>query len=305
MHAAQTDGALYRVFPAFVISSLIGNPEVLGSRPGWTLNEFKAVLNANPKADVPLGEWMTKNRFLNLAFSHNIEQFVDWDSGTVHFDSEEFIELLKLSDLFPLESDNNRPYPTTMSAVETIVTGRQLMAWGQLVRFTDYMIDRTFFGGGITFKGFPGDNRRGSLSSISGDVAITAQSKHKQGAWEFVRLLLSENFVRDNVNESYIGLPVHSVIFEEQIANAMNASYFGLTNPITGRSLDIPELSMEEAGQIRALIDSIDSILDRNEMLWNIISESASEFFNGQTTASDAAKVIQRRASIFAAEQFG
>jgi ABC-type glycerol-3-phosphate transport system substrate-binding protein len=306
MHAAQTDGALYRVFPAFVISSLIGNPEVLGSSPGWTLNEFKAVLNANPKADIPLGEWMTKLRFMNLTFLHNIEQFVDWDSGTVHFDSDEFIELLKLSDLFPLESDDNRPYPTTMSTVETIVTGRQLMAWGQLVRVMDFMIDRTFFGGGITFKGFPGDNGRGGMFSISGDVAITAQSKHKQEAWEFVRLLLSEDFVRDNVNESYIGLPVHSVIFEEQIAYAMDSwmdRQFGLVDPITGQSLAIPVLSAEEAGQIRALIDSIDGVLDRDEMLRNIISESASDFFNGQTTASDAARVIQSRASIYMSEQ--
>jgi len=304
MHAAQTDGALYRVFPAFVISSLIGNPEVLGSSPGWTLNEFKAVLNANPKADIPLGEWMTKIRFLNLTFSHNIEQFVDWDSGTVHFDSEEFIELLKLSDLFPLESDNNRPFPTVMSAEEAIVTGRQIIAWGQLVRFMDYMIDRTYFGGKITFKGFPGDKRKGGMLSISGDVAITAQSKHKQGAWEFVRLLLSEDFVRDNVNENYIGLPVHTVIFEEQIAYAMDSRIDRqLGDPITGQSLVIPDLSAEEAGQIRALIDSIDGILDRDEMLLNIISESASDFFRGQTTASAAARVIQSRASIYMSEQ--
>ncbi|MDR2570662.1 MAG: hypothetical protein LBD23_10265 [Oscillospiraceae bacterium] len=65
----------------------------------------------------------------------------------------------------------------------------------------------------------------------------------------------------------------------------------------------IPVLSAEEAGQIRAFIDSIDGVLDRDEMLRNIISESAYSFHRGEITANDAAKVIQSRASIYMSEQ--
>jgi ABC-type glycerol-3-phosphate transport system substrate-binding protein len=249
---------------------------------------------------------MTKNRFLNLTFSHNIEQFVDWDSGTVHFDSEEFIELLKLSDLFPLESDQTFHFPSMMVAHDAIAAGHQIIAWLQFMGFNNYRISRTMFGGEIVFKGFPGDNGRSGMFSISGDVAITEQSKHKQGAWEFVKLLISEDFGRDNINHFYGAFPVNKALFEELIADAMDSRtdrQLELGDPITGQSLIIPVLSAEEVGQITALIDSIDGVLDRDEMLMNIISESAYDFFKGQTTASDAAKVIQSRASIYMSEQ--
>jgi len=39
------------------------------------------------------------------------------------------------------------------------------------------------------------------------------------------------------------------------------------------------------------------------ETLLNIISENAIDFFNGRTTAQDTARIIQRRASTFMAEQ--
>ena len=74
-------------------------------------------------------------------------------------------------------------------------------------------------------------------------------------------------------------------------------------DPISGQWLAIPDISAEEVRQIRVLIDSIDGIFDRDDILWNIISESASDFFRGQTTASDAARVIQSRASIYMSEQ--
>ena len=304
MRAAQTDGTLYRVFPAFDISTLISRPDVSGS-PGWTPGEFKAALDANPQADTPLGEWMTKDRFLNLVFLHNIEQFVDWDSGTVHFDSEEFIELLKLSDIFPLESDNDFHFPSIFADWEAIASGRQIATWLQFMGFSSYRISRTFFGGDITFKGFPGDNRKGSMFSLSGDVAITAQSQHKQVAWEFIRLLLSEDFGRDNISSIYRGFPVNRVLFDALLADNMNDGILEIVDPdnIETNRLAIPDISGEEASQIMTFIDSIDEILDRDEMLWNIISESAFDFFNGQTTASDAAKVIQSRASIYMSEQ--
>ena len=40
-----------------------------------------------------------------------------------------------------------------------------------------------------------------------------------------------------------------------------------------------------------------------DEALWNIINETASDFFNGLITAETAARIIQNRASIYISEK--
>jgi len=52
-----------------------------------------------------------------------------------------------------------------------------------------------------------------------------------------------------------------------------------------------------------SLINSANGIVSNDDALWNVISESASNFFSGQSTAQDAARVIQNRATIYVAEQ--
>jgi len=53
---------------------------------------------------------------------------------------------------------------------------------------------------------------------------------------------------------------------------------------------------------IMTLIDSITKTLEHDEILWNIISESAYDFFTGQRTAQDAARIIQSRVSRYMSE---
>ena len=68
-------------------------------------------------------------------------------------------------------------------------------------------------------------------------------------------------------------------------------------------SIEIKALTGEEVDQIMTLLDSISGIISYDEVLMNIITEGAADFFNGRGSAEDAARVIQSRASIYIAEQ--
>ena len=303
LRAAHTDGALFRLFPAFDVSTIIGNPEVLGNSPGWSVGEFKDILYANPNAVIPMGEWMTKERFLNQVFTHNIDQFVDWDSGEVHFDKEGFIEILELSDMFALKSNQDIRLSLLTRQFDSITAGHQIMEWLDLDGFLTYRMNRSVFGGEIIFKGFPGESRKSGMFIVPGGVAITEVSENKQGAWEFVRVLLSEDFGRENIHRNF---PVNRVLFEEQLANAMVDNYpISMSDPVTRQSWEISELSVEEAERIVDLINSISCVAEHDDVLWNIISESASDYFNRQKTAQDAARIIQSRALIYMSEMSG
>jgi ABC-type glycerol-3-phosphate transport system substrate-binding protein len=298
LRAAETDGILYRISPTFYIYSIIGNPKIIGSDQGWTVEEFKAVLDANPEADIPMGLGMSKMRFLHFTFTNNIEQFIDWNSGTAYFDDADFAQLLELADMFPMEADQD-VYTGFGAGEEEIAAGRQIMAWRQLHNFDAYRFNRTMYGSEIVFKGFPGENRTNGIFTADSNVAISSQSENQQAAWEFVRLMLSEDFGRVNIHRSF---PMSKTVFEERLVDAMipdgrRISLYG------GVQVDIDEISAEEAVQIWALIDSISSVTEHDEMLWNIISESASDFFNGRNNVQDAARIIQSRVSTYMSEQ--
>jgi len=300
LKTAQADSELYRIFPAFNISTIVGNPEIIGHTPGWTMDEFEAVLYANPEADIPMGEEMTKELFLSLMLMHNMKQFVDWDLGEVFFDNSDFIQLLEFANRFSGEVNADIQLGIGAGS-EMIASGRQIMVWSLFKDFLFYRIDRTLYGGEIIFKGFPGETNAGSIFYSVSDVGITSHSKNQDKAWEFVRLLLSEDFGCDNIHNVF---PINRALFEERLAEAMIKDGLAIITP-SGVQINIPEISPQEADSIRALIDSIAGISEHDEVIWNIVSEGASDFFNGRHTAQDAARIIQNRASIYMAERIG
>jgi ABC-type glycerol-3-phosphate transport system substrate-binding protein len=299
LRASEIDGALYRTFPVFRVSTIIGDPAVVGSGPGWTLSEFKAVLDANPNADIPLGPTVSNESFLQTIYEHNKSRFVDWESGTVRFDNDEFIELLEFSNTFPSNQDTFEP-TSRQEQIELITSGRQIMS-GRYDGFLGSFVQlRTFFGGDIVFKGFPNENRDGNKFIFDGGVAITAGCTDKQGAWEFVRLYLTEEFQRTYMYGDR--LSVNRNIFEESLENAMTTKQGLLISLDPLHIIEADELSQEEADSIMALVDSITGALEHDEILWTIISESASDFFRGHITAPEAATRIQSRASRYVSE---
>jgi len=67
--------------------------------------------------------------------------------------------------------------------------------------------------------------------------------------------------------------------------------------------IKVKGVSQENIDMFRDVINNTTRIRDYDETLWDIISETASDFFNGRHTAQDAARIIQSRVSIYLAEQ--
>jgi ABC-type glycerol-3-phosphate transport system substrate-binding protein len=297
LRATQIDGALYRVSPTFSVSTIIGNPAFVGNSAGWNLSEFREVLEANPQADIPMGTDASRESFLQMMFLHNVEQFVNWESGTTDFDNGYFIDILQLANTFPAEQDTY--VANLIERIENTASKRQIMINRNLCAFA-IQEDRAMLGGDFVFKGFPTENRDGSRFSVTGGVAITGGCKDKEGAWEFVRLLLTEGFQRELILGGHS--PINRVIFEENKTYTMTHRVIVKSRHDQSSYIDADEVSQEEADMIMAFLESITKALDHDEILWNIISESASDYFKGHITAQEAARIIQSRASRYMSE---
>ena len=309
LRASEMDGGLYQVFPSFSINSLVGHPMVIGEGMGWNMDEFKAVLDANPQADMPMGEWLTKASFLEMTLRLGMDEYVDWINGTAHFDSGDFAQLLEFANTFPENFDfydggfSRRIYVSdamTEGPPDLIATGRQIMSMAERISdFSSIQMYINMFGGDIVFKGFPTESRNGNTLTIDNGLAITTRSSNKEGAWEFMRTILTKDWQLSNTWE----FPTNKAAFNEKVEQAMAVEedsggmgwdgFFMYNRPLTQAELD----------QTMRLIDTVSGVASWDVALMNIIMENANDYFNGLRSAQDAARIIQSQASIYVAEQ--
>jgi len=297
LKASEINGSLYRLIPSFRLATIYGNPSVLGDYPGWTAKEFLDVLNANPQADRPMGHHGSKMGFLSIMINNNMDEYVDWQSGTANFESDSFIELLKLANTYPDEIDYNT------SKYHAIPEGRQIID-GDSIGMLDYQVARVLFGGEIVLKGFPMENRDGNILLPWDNIAITTNCKEPDVAWEFVRMFLMEDFQRNVLFDA--NFPINKVVFEEVINKKVVGS-IGAGDGIGELMIEGPDMNLteEEIDILRNAINNATRLRSDDFTIWNLVSESASDFFGGRNTAEVAARIIQNRVSIYLAEQAG
>jgi len=294
--AAEINGDLYLVFPSFSIITMIGHPSVVGSSPGWTMEEFVAMLASHPNADYPLGQGLTSLNFLQALFMFNMNDYVDWDAGTTRFDSSDFIALLEYAKTFPDEYIWDTDYIPTH---ELIMSGRQVVYATSFWSIDDYQMSRAMFGGDIVYKGLPTENRNGNSLSPGTAFAITSKCKDVDGAWSFIRTFLIEDWQKDNI---WYGLPTNRHVFDKLIHDALTVERGGSAS-IDGFLVEMEKITQADVDQIMSLVNSVSGTVGQDDTLWTIISESAADFFSGRSSVQDAVRVIQNRASIYVAEQ--
>ncbi|MDR2599541.1 MAG: extracellular solute-binding protein [Oscillospiraceae bacterium] len=307
---AEINNDLYYIFPFFTVSTIIGNPNILGNELGWNMDEFLTVLQNNPDADIPLGAWFTNRIFLNFAIENNIDFFVDRDAGLVNFDNEDFIELLEIANMFPSDVHDTGNFDER----DDIATGRQIMAYYHYQGFIQHQMFSEIFGGELVIKGFPNENRNGNTINPFPTFAITSTSENKEGAWSFISHLMSEYWQRTMMNQGQNNIPTNKAVFEWMIENAMNqpeqtisvgTNFGGETSII---DIVISPLTQTEREQFIEFVNSANVLMSSGDIftsLMDIVIETASGYFLGQITAENAARVIQSRASILVSEQFG
>ena len=333
--AIENDGKLYQVFANFNIQSIIGSPSVLGPEPGWNMDELIAVLNAHPEATSPMGQGQTRTSFLQFLLMMGMDGYVDWATGRCFFDGGEFAKLLEFANTFPEEY--NWENEEWVSEDVLIASGQQIMKISYLGDFLNHLREEYVFGGEVVYKGFPTAGRNGNIVSTSAGVAMTTSCSEKEGAWEFIRTILTEDWQRTNMRWNY---PTNKVVFNEMLEEAMTPEFYtdmdgneveipkmsfyieggNRPRPLAGSSggtvtyvdsvypgdeglIQIYALTQEQADQLMVIINSVSGTASYDETLMTIVLEGAADYFSGQSTSQDAARIIQSRASIYISEQ--
>ncbi|MCL2249055.1 MAG: extracellular solute-binding protein [Oscillospiraceae bacterium] len=301
--AAEMDGRLFQVFPSFSVRTLAGHPSVLGPTPGWNMEEFRAVLAANPNADIPMGQWISRSSFLHSLIIFNMDQFVDWVAGEAFFDTGDFAELLEFAATFPTDEEmfSGAEMGFMESESDLIAQGRQIVTEMSISDLSWMNFQFGQFGGELVFKGFPTEHGNGSSIMPQGALSITTSASDVDGAWSFVRTVLTEGFQNDG-----FGLPTNRAVFDRNAQRAMEME--GSSGAISwgmGRTetFELEAITRDQIEQIIELIRSASGTIGWDQVLVDIITEGADDFFGGRGSAQDAARVIQSRVTTYIHEQ--
>lgn len=302
----ETDGKLYHLGTGFTISSIVGSADVLGSESGWTMSELQDIIKQHPEADCVLGQNVSREDLFNMFLSANYENYIDWDTGKCSFDSDDFKNLLKFINGFPSTDDIDWENTQWLSQTQLVSEGRQLMSYFNLYDFNSIQDSTLTFGKNIVFKGYPCEDRNGTVANITGNMAITTTCKDKDAAWEFI----SDLYTKDAQENMWNGMPMNQKVFDEKLAEAMKQEYDENGNPISrgGWSDGTTEMqyyavTQEQADQIRKLVNSVSRTALYDSTVIDLITDSVKPYLKGEKTVDAVASEVQSRMNIYVNEQ--
>jgi len=126
---------------------------------------------------------------------------------------------------------------------------------------------------------------------------LSGRSERLEGAWEFVRYFLTEDFQRDRMyemNES--GLPTRRDIFKERAQRAANQEGYCFIND---EYFPVSPMTQEQIDRAVGFIENLHKSAFDDEIIMSIIYEEAESFFQGQKTAEDVTGLIQNRVQLY------
>lgn len=310
--AYSVNGKLYYVVPSFTVGTVLAKSSIVGENAGWTMEEMQNVLAGLPEGTNSFGEMNREGFFSNL-MSYCGSDYIDIASGKCSFDSQEFINVLEFAKTLPEEIDWNEIYGENYDWNEYSLQYRKdktilMPTTIYQIQNMNYVINGQF-GEDVTFIGFPSANRNGSVINANMSFALSAKSKVMDGAWDFVRYYLTDEY---QSGDRIWGMPVSKEVFMNKAAEALKRPYwidengekqeYDETFYMNDEEITLPPMSQEQVDEIVAFIESVDRSGYYNEDIINIISEEAAAFYAGQKSASEVAQIIQSRAQVYVNE---
>lgn len=295
MQIYEQDGKLYGMPISFSVQTLMGRTSDVGDRQGWTLEEVKALLASKPEG-TQLFDYASREVVMQILLSMDMNAYVDWSTGSCSFDSDDFIELLEFAATFP--SAENMDYSNEEGMYTKLSSGKLLLLSMYFSEVNDFLAHASMFGEPVTCIGYPSNSGSGSIIGANTAIGISEKSANKEGAWAFIRSLLTEDY-QDNLNWYF---PVLESSLQREFEEAMKEEEGTSSWGWDDYTYESRPATAEEIATIRNVIDNARPMASYNTEILTIISEEAAPFFAGQKMAKEVADIIQSRVKIYVSE---
>ena len=265
---------------------MITRRDIYTGHEAWTIDGIRELKTRTVDLDC-----LSRERLLDSFILAATAEFVDWDEMTCSFDSTAFKNWLTFLKEQPsvIEKYEN----PLLFQISTDLAGDSGF-WARTIMETDYSVagfpEAAGTGSYFVKLNGPFDADAPSVGNNT-RLGILASGKHHDGAWRFVRMLMTGE---SNAN-IMTGIPV----LKERFERAVNAT---VTNQRDQQqNMDI--FNESDAEILQEQVYNTRKLVHKDETLRAIIQSEATAYFEGQKSVDEAAAQIQSRVSIYLAEQ--
>lgn len=301
LNAYSVGDKLYGAVPGFGIISMFGPTSVLEQFNTWNFDALNQLAEECGGMQELFSTQQTGLSFLQSALTTSLSDFVDYQQATASFDGQEFAEVLKMC--AQLEgSPNGDETPQ-----------HPLLTYYVIQSFMELQYYEAFYGDSITFVGIPSETSSGNcFVNMMDQFAMNHNSKYKDGAWQFLRILFTESYQYDAyVNSGYTCFPTNQAAMERLIEKSMSTlttiDENGQEVEVTARGnqtdFEYHAATESQVQQILDVIDHTDVVAHAVSEILTIAEEESSYYFRGEKSLEETQRIIQQRVTVYLGEQ--
>lgn len=256
---------------------------------GWTIDEYLEL-------EASLEDWqcmtyaMDEHIFVEFVGAQYIEDAIDWESGTMDFDVEEFARILEAASR--VEEDNTEEYETLESfttAWERIGSGQLMMDLCSINNPDHCAFDERFSGKRGAYFGWPSvDGETGLVVELKNPVGVVSTGEHKDVCWEFIKYMALNSPIG---RQLAMDLPIYKPLIDAWSQALLDNE---ITDTVeTEEDLELFYDILERPRRLEIYDDTVMSIM----------FEEADAYFGGLRSALEAAELVRERVGLYVAEQ--
>ncbi len=279
----------------FSVNTYMAKTEFVGGSQRLTLSDYAKL--TLPDGMELLSAAKRESAFHDLMYTQ-LAEFVDYETASCSFDSEEFVTLLAFFADFPEQAAVRDDYAYREN--------RALLYPTQIYSLKNYhgTAQCWFDNADVTLTGTPiGEKGNGGVFAANGLITVSSVSQHKEEIWGFIKFCLRE----DNQLMNEFCIPVNrnalarAMEQDQQSVGELDKTWY----TIGDEQIEITPATAEEAEELLCYMEEIalSTGLD-DTTIQNIVEEETARCFAGDCTAEEAAKIIQGRVSLYLAEQY-
>lgn len=309
--AFSVNGKLYAVVPSFSVRTMAAKKSLVGEPQSWTMADAEAVLPNMAEGARVFGEMM-RDSYIYYLLSYAGQDFIDVETGKCNFNSQSFIDMLEYAKTLPKEYSNDYWDDYDYTYYESQYRDNRSLLFDMYIgniKDCKYQI-KGYMGEEVSFVGFPTAESNGStLSPGNFTFVISSKSRHQDGAWQFVRQFLTEEY---QTSDQFYNMPVLKSAFLAKAREGTekpywtdeegNKVYYDDTWYINGEEIILEPFTQAEVDAICEFIYTVNRTEYYNEDIRDIIIEEAEAFFAGHKSVQEVVDIIQSRAQVFVDE---
>lgn len=257
--------------------------------PGWQIDALLTFLE-NDTLDRVYSDYFNSPGYLLYNWLHgsdNLQGCVDWENMTCDFTGKRFLKMLQLANQYGFW-DGDAPENVLGKDMWLILNFRY---WGE------WQYDMALMN--MVEVGYPGEECGHPWVYPQDIFAINQNSEHKEGAWQFIAMLMNEEGQYDlGINHYTTYFPSNKPAFLKVIDYWEEKHPEYIVREVDGVNWGF-EVTRECMKELYDMIESGMCVPPAADPIIEIISEEADAYFVGDKTEEEVIAIIQNRVQLY------